>query len=97
MAQALHQTPVDKSVRLVDLFCLWLSFFGHKKICPGDGMKKLVMALALVGSAVPALAGGLSEPAMDPAVVVAETASSGGDNWVGVLMTLLVFGAALGN
>lgn len=58
-------------------------------------MKKLVMALALVGSVAPAFAGGLSEPAMDPAVVAAETASSGGDNWVGVLMTLLVFGAAI--
>ena len=58
-------------------------------------MKKLMVALVVVGLTGPALAGGLSEPAMDAAVVAAETASSGGDNWVGIVMTLLVLGAAL--
>ena len=58
-------------------------------------MKKLMVALVVVGLVRPALAGGLSEPAMDAAVVAAETASSGGDNWVGIVMTLLVLGAAL--
>lgn len=58
-------------------------------------MKKLVMALLVVGSAGPVFAGGLTEPTMDPAVVAADTSSSGGDNWVGVMMSLLVLGAAL--
>jgi hypothetical protein len=57
-------------------------------------MKKLVIAFALIAAVSPALAGGLTEPAMDPAIVAADT-SSGGDNWVGVMMTLLVLGAAL--
>ena len=57
-------------------------------------MKKLVIALALIATVSPALAGGLTEPAMDAAVVAAET-SSGGDNWVGVMMMLLVLGAAV--
>ncbi len=57
-------------------------------------MKKLLLTLALISAVSPALAGGLTEPAMDPAVVAAET-SSGGDNWVGVMMTLVVLGAAL--
>ncbi len=58
-------------------------------------MKSLMAALVVVGLACPAVAGGLSEPAMDAAVVAAETASSGNDNWVGIIMTLLVFSAAL--
>ena len=58
-------------------------------------MKSLMAAVVVVGLACPAGAGGLSEPAMDPVVVAAETASSGNDNWVGIIMTLLVFGAAL--
>lgn len=58
-------------------------------------MKSLILALAFVGFGVPALAGGLGEPAMDPAVVAADAALSAGDNWVGIVMTLLVFGAAL--
>lgn len=58
-------------------------------------MKSLMAAVMVVGLACPAVAGGLSEPAMDVAVVAAETAASGQDNWVVILMTLLVFGAAL--
>ena len=61
----------------------------------GDGMKKLSIALVVVALAGPAVAGGLSEPAMDPAVVAAETSSSGSDNWVGIVMTVLVLAAAL--
>ena len=60
-------------------------------------MKKLVLILALVGSAGPVVAGGLGEPAMDPAVVAEDVASSGSDNWVGVMMSLLVLVAAVSN
>ena len=60
-------------------------------------MKTLLLALAFLGAGLPALAGGLAEPAMDAAVVEAQTASSGNDNWVGIVMTLLVFGAAVFN
>jgi hypothetical protein len=66
-----------------------------KNLALGDGMKKLVIALALVASVGPVTAGGLTEPAMDPAVVTAETGSSGGDNWVGIMMLVLVLGAAV--
>jgi hypothetical protein len=66
-----------------------------KEYCPGDGMKKFVLASALVFAVSPALAGGLTEPAMDPAVVAANTASSGGDTWVGIMMLVLVFGTAI--
>lgn len=58
-------------------------------------MKRFLLAFALVTLVSPAAAGGLTEPAMDPVVVAAETASSGDDNWVGVLMLVLVFGAAI--
>lgn len=58
-------------------------------------MKEFLVLVAFFGMVVTASAGGLAEPAMDPAVVAAETAASGADNWVGIVMTLLVFGAAL--
>lgn len=61
----------------------------------GDGMKEFLVLVAFFGMVVTASAGGLAEPAMDPAVVAAETASSGSDNWVGILLTLLVFGTAI--
>ena len=60
-------------------------------------MKKLGIALVVLGTGLPAVAGGLGEPTMDPVVVAAETSSSSGDNWVGVMMSLLVLGAALSN
>lgn len=60
-------------------------------------MKRCAWALVLAGFATMAQAGGPVEPVMEPAVVEAETASSGGDNWVGVAMTVLMFGAALAN
>ena len=37
-----------------------------------------------------AIAGGMAAPVMDEAVVAEDTASSGGDNWVGILMLVLV-------
>lgn len=58
-------------------------------------MKSLIVVLALMGTVAPALAGGLTEPAMDPAVVVADTASSSSDNWVGIVMSMLVIGVAI--
>ena len=58
-------------------------------------MKEFLALSAFFCTVAVASAGGLSEPAMDPAVVEAETASSGADNWVGIVMTLLVFGAAV--
>jgi hypothetical protein len=90
------QTPVDNMPRQIDGRHLWLSFFWHQKIRPwGDGMKKLVVALALVASIGPVSGGGLTEPAMDTAVVAEETGSSGGDNWVGIMMLVLVVAAAV--
>lgn len=59
-------------------------------------MKALALTLALTAAmSQTALAGGLPEPAMEPAVIAADTASSAGDDWVGILMTALVFAAAL--
>ena len=60
-------------------------------------MKEFLVLSAFFCTVAVASAGGLSEPAMDPAVVAADAASSGGDNWVGIVMTLLVFGAAVSN
>lgn len=60
-------------------------------------MKRFGFAMLFIGLAGTAMAGGLPVPVMDPVVVEAQTASSGGDNWVGVMMTLLVFGTALAN
>ncbi|MGB8814155.1 MAG: hypothetical protein WCC57_13340 [Paracoccaceae bacterium] len=57
-------------------------------------MKRICMAIGVVYLAGAALAGGVTEPAMDPAVV-AEAASSGGDNWVGFMMLALTLGTAL--
>lgn len=61
----------------------------------GDSMKEFLVLVAFFGMVVSASAGGLTEPAMDPAVVEAETASSASDNWVGIVLTLLVFGTAI--
>ena len=59
-------------------------------------MKRLVLAVALSYLAAPAFADGPSVPIIEPEVIIVETAaSSGGDNWVGILLTLIVFGAAL--
>jgi hypothetical protein len=62
---------------------------------PGGIMKKTVIAVLLASTLSPALAGGVTESVMETEVIVADTASSGGDNWVGIMMTLLVFGAAV--
>jgi hypothetical protein len=58
-------------------------------------MKKTIVAILLASNLSPAFAGGLTEPVMETEVILADTASSGGDNWVGIMMTLLVFGAAV--
>jgi hypothetical protein len=65
---------------------------------PGAGMTRLFLtgaaALWLAGiDARAAVAGGMADPVMDQAVVVEDTASSGGDNWVGILMLILVAAA----
>jgi len=60
-------------------------------------MKRIGLALVIGSLAGMAMAGGLPVPVMEPAVVEAQTASSGGDNWVGILMVVLTFGAALTN
>jgi hypothetical protein len=58
-------------------------------------MKTTLVAMLITSSLSPASAGGMPEPVMQEAVIVADTASSGGDNWVGIMMTVLVFGAAV--
>ena len=58
-------------------------------------MKEFLVLVVFFGMMGTASAGGLTEPEMDPAVVAAETAASGADNWVGIVMTLLVFGVAI--
>jgi hypothetical protein len=58
-------------------------------------MKTALCAIVLAASVSPAIAGGLPEPTMDETVIIADTSSSGGDNWVGIMMTLLVFGSAI--
>ncbi|AXQ94968.1 hypothetical protein ORIO_15030 [Cereibacter azotoformans] len=55
-------------------------------------MKKLALAAALSIAATSAFAGGMAEPVMEPAVVEAETASSGG---ILVPLMLLVVVAAV--
>lgn len=60
-------------------------------------MNSLILALAVVGAGLPALAGGLGDPAMDLAVVAEDAASSASDTWVAVVMTLLVSGVAIAN
>lgn len=56
-------------------------------------MKRIFFGIVFSCLASAAMAGGMTEPVMEPAVVEAETASSGGDNWVGLLMLALVVGA----
>lgn len=65
-------------------------------------MTRLFMAgaagLWLAGVAAgAAMAGGMAGPVMDQTVVVEDTASSGGDNWVGILMLALVAAAVASN
>lgn len=58
-------------------------------------MKPVLLAATLALAAAPALAGGYAEPVMEPAVIA--EAVTADHTWVGILMTLLVFGAALAN
>ena len=93
--QSASQTSVDKSAEALTRLCLIFILSSQENSATGDVMKRLSGVVLAVGMAFPAFAGGLTEPAMDPEVVAADVASSGGDNWVGVVMTLLVLGAAL--
>jgi hypothetical protein len=60
----------------------------------GGIMKTILATLLIVSSLSPAIAGGLPEPVMEEEVIITDTASSGGDEWVGIMMTVLVLGAA---
>ena len=59
-------------------------------------MKHVILASALAMFATTAGASGLSDPVVAPTVIAdAATASAGSDEWVLIMMTLLVFGTAL--
>ena len=58
-------------------------------------MKSFLANAVLIIGLTPAFAGGVTEPVMEETIITADTASSGGDNWVGVMMTLLVLGASV--
>ena len=59
-------------------------------------MKKFLLAGAFAVVATTAFAGGLSEPQIEFEVIEnAAVASSGSDEWVLILMTVLLFGVAL--
>lgn len=60
-------------------------------------MKRTVIAGLFSVLAGAGWAGGLSEPIVTPDVVVDATVdSAGNDNWVGVLLTFITIGLALG-
>jgi len=56
-------------------------------------MRPVFLAAAISAMAGMAWADGPSDPVIEPEVIEAET-SSGGDEWFGLLMTLVVFGVA---
>ena len=59
-------------------------------------MKHILLASALTLAATAAYSGGISDPVVAPTVIAdAATASAGSDEWVLIMMTLLVFGTAL--
>ncbi|MGB3177993.1 MAG: hypothetical protein WBA90_08965 [Albidovulum sp.] len=58
-------------------------------------MKTAALILALGAFATPALSGGMNDAVMEPDVIVEDTASSANDNWAGIVLTLLLVGAAL--
>lgn len=60
-------------------------------------MKQVYHAAAFVLLAGPALAGGMAEPVMAPTVIEEGAASSGSDDWVGILMLIAVIGAVASN
>jgi hypothetical protein len=59
-------------------------------------MKKLALATVIALTAQSALAGGLAEPAMEPAVVAAKTSSSSGGIIIPLLLLILVAVAIAG-
>jgi len=63
-------------------------------------MKRIILAAAVVLASVSATwADGPSEVVVVPVMAATEiqdaTSSAGGDNWVGIFMTLLLFGTGL--
>jgi hypothetical protein len=60
-------------------------------------MKKIALAAVLAATASTAMAGGLVEPVMEPAVVEAKTSSSAGGILIPLLILLLVAAAASSN
>jgi len=57
-------------------------------------MRTVLLALAFCGTAGAALAGGMATPVTDEAVIVEDSGSSGGDNWAGVALLVLLLVAA---
>lgn len=61
-------------------------------------MKRIALILTLsTFVATAAQAGGVVTPVMEPAVIAQDTASSGGDNWVGFMLILLAIATAVSN
>ncbi|MGC1428282.1 MAG: hypothetical protein WA822_06800 [Albidovulum sp.] len=58
-------------------------------------MKTAALILALGAFATPSFAGGMNDAVMEPMTIVEDTASSANDNWAGIVLTLLLVGAAL--
>ena len=62
-------------------------------------MKTIIIATGLtIAASTYAWADGPSDPIVVPVMGAAEieaATSSGGDNWVGIMMTILLFGTAL--
>jgi hypothetical protein len=56
-------------------------------------MKKLALAAALSVAATTAFAGGLEEPIVEPVIIEEDTAGSGGD-WIIPVILLALIGAA---
>ena len=55
-------------------------------------MKRTLIAVAFVTAASTVSAGNLSDPVVDPEIIVTETVkSAGNDDWVIALMTFAVF------
>ena len=60
-------------------------------------MKRTGLFLIFAVAATSASAGNLSDPVVEPEVVIADTvANAKNDNWVGAALTFIVFAIALG-
>jgi len=67
--------------------CCWVTTFAHKAVGKylEDTMKSIALAAALSIAATSAFAGAMTEPVMEPEVIVEDSSSSGG-----VLVPLLI-------